>query len=276
MHKRTVTTVATVALLLLAGCSGAAPRHTAHAQLAPDGDSGGAYEEVVSAIEHAGVAVCPSGEATYVTLPRPSAQAATASSAFRYLDGRIYELAPCDLPTGRRNELRAYRYADSSERDTALRDAAARMIRPTATFAFRDVYALELWSPTPSLDTPAGRAIAEAHAAIARVPQAHHLDVPVAAGTCPLPDIGPDRVEITGFAYCPATLTVAAGTEVTWLNDDTVAHTVTSAAGSPGDPFDSGVFEPRRSFTVRFDRPGTYAYVCLLHPGMGGTVVVTA
>jgi plastocyanin len=42
-----------------------------------------------------------------------------------------------------------------------------------------------------------------------------------------------------------------------------------------GAPFDSGVFDPGRSFTVRFDQPGTYTYVCTLHPGMGGTIVVT-
>jgi plastocyanin len=35
------------------------------------------------------------------------------------------------------------------------------------------------------------------------------------------------------------------------------------------------VFDPGRSFNVRFDQPGTYTYVCTLHPGMGGTIVVT-
>ena len=286
MDKRIVTATAGTALLLLAGCV-TAPSHAAHTQLTADRQATGAYEEIVSAIEHAGVAVCPAEEGTYVTLPRPSAEAASASSAFRYIDGRIYELAPCELPPGKRNELRAYRYADSGERDAALRDASARMTRPTATFAFRDVYALELWSPNPSLDTATGQALAEAHAAIARVPQAHHLDPPAAGGSggtptaaapasnCSLPDVGADRIEISTFAFCPGTATVAAGTEVTWLNDDRVAHTVTSAPDAPGAPFDSGVFEPGHSFTVRFDQPGTYPYVCLLHPGMGGTIIVT-
>jgi plastocyanin len=281
MDTRTVTTTTTataagLVLLLLVGCGTTTSHATARAQLAADSQSADAYEEVVSAIEHAGVAVCPPADGGgYIPLPRPSAEAATASSAFRYLDGRIYELGPCELPAGHRNELRAYRYANSGDRDAALRDSAARMTRPTSTFVFRDVYALELWSPNPSLDTATGQAVEEAHAAIARVPQAHHPDVPAAAAACGVPSVATERVEIARFTFCPATMTVAVGTEVTWVNDDTVAHTVTSASDSPGAPFDSGVFDPGRSFNVRFDQPGTYTYVCTLHPGMGGTIVVT-
>ena len=96
----------------------------------------------------------------------------------RYLDGRIYEFGPCQLPAGRRNELRMYHYAGSAARDAALRDIAGRETRPTATFAFGDDYALEIWSPEPSLETPAGQGAAAVHFAISRVPGARHLDVP--------------------------------------------------------------------------------------------------
>ena len=55
--------------------------------------------------------------------------------------------------------------------------AAERAARPTATFAFGDDYALEIWSPDPSLESPAGQGAAAVLFAISRVPGARHLDV---------------------------------------------------------------------------------------------------
>ncbi len=79
-------------------------------------------------------------------------------------------------------------------------------------------------------------------------------------------------VQISGFAFGPTPLTVAAGTRVTWTNGDDIPHTVTSAAtphqfGSP--PLDTG-----ERFARVFDRPGTYRYFCAIHPHMQGVVVV--
>jgi plastocyanin len=71
--------------------------------------------------------------------------------------------------------------------------------------------------------------------------------------------------------FSPAAIEVPAGTEVTWgFHDDPVPHDV------KGDSWGSG--EPQRSGTFRrtFDQPGTYDYVCGLHPQMTGRVVVTA
>ena len=79
-------------------------------------------------------------------------------------------------------------------------------------------------------------------------------------------------VRMAGSRFEPATLTVAAGTTVRWFNDDTPPHTVTAADGS----WDSGNLVPGGSFERRFDTAGTYAYLCLYHPGMTGTIVVTA
>jgi DNA-binding SARP family transcriptional activator/plastocyanin len=98
----------------------------------------------------------------------------------------------------------------------------------------------------------------------------------VTVSNCPAPTA--DRsplVVIATFAYCPPTLTVAAGTEVRWTNDDAAPHTVTSTA-TPSDSgsFDSGPLTEGQSFATRFERPGTYEYVCTLHPGMRATVVV--
>ena len=81
----------------------------------------------------------------------------------------------------------------------------------------------------------------------------------------------PDAVMISGFAFEPEVVEVEAGTTVTWMNHDPEDHTVTAEDGSFGsDPFGSG-----RTFRATFDDPGTYAYICAIHPSMKGTVEVS-
>lgn len=80
-------------------------------------------------------------------------------------------------------------------------------------------------------------------------------------------------VTIRDFAFGPAEVVVPAGETVTWMNADSVVHTVVSDDGA----FDSGPIQPGEGYARRFDVPGTYAYHCLPHPFMRGTVrVVTA
>jgi plastocyanin len=78
-------------------------------------------------------------------------------------------------------------------------------------------------------------------------------------------------VAIAGFAYDPAVVQASAGSTVTWTNADAAPHTVTADGGA----FGSEVLATGGVFSVTLDAPGTYAYRCLLHPGMTGTVVVT-
>ena len=68
-----------------------------------------------------------------------------------------------------------------------------------------------------------------------------------------------------------------ADTEVTWENNDTAAHTVTS--GEPGNPsgyWDSGLIMAGSSYTKSFEgfEPGTYPYFCQVHPWMTGTIII--
>ena len=72
------------------------------------------------------------------------------------------------------------------------------------------------------------------------------------------------------WRYDPSSLTVPAGTTVTWSNQGTTPMTVTS----PDGLFDAEV-PPGGSFSVTFDSPGTYRYFCVPYPHMKGTVVVT-
>jgi len=84
--------------------------------------------------------------------------------------------------------------------------------------------------------------------------------------------------EETNECYIPATVTIDVGGEVTWSNDDTAAHTVTSGTASDGPDgnFDSSLFMAGTTFSVKFDdyAAGEYPYFCMVHPWMVGTVVV--
>ena len=77
------------------------------------------------------------------------------------------------------------------------------------------------------------------------------------------------------FAFIPATITIKAGTTVTWKNVTTVSHTVTS---DDGKAFDSGLSNPiaaqTGTFSFTFNTPGTFPYHCAIHPFMKATVIV--
>ena len=84
--------------------------------------------------------------------------------------------------------------------------------------------------------------------------------------------------EETNECYIPYEVTIDVGGEVTWSNDDTAAHTVTSGtpADGPDGLFDSSLFMAGSTFSVKFDgyEPGSYDYFCMVHPWMTGIVVV--
>ena len=86
--------------------------------------------------------------------------------------------------------------------------------------------------------------------------------------------------EETKECYIPYTVTIDPGGEVTWSNDDSAAHTVTSgtAKDGPDGNFDSGLFMAGTTFPVKFDdyEPATYPYFCMVHPWMTGEVIVQA
>ena len=78
-------------------------------------------------------------------------------------------------------------------------------------------------------------------------------------------------VEIAGFAFEPATLKVALNAAVTWFNRDGAPHSVQFQNGPASD-----TLMPGRSYALEFSLPGTYEYVCSLHPYMTGSIVVAA
>jgi plastocyanin len=101
-------------------------------------------------------------------------------------------------------------------------------------------------------------------AAVATIPPAKPLAVadPNAPG-------GP-RLTVENFNFTPADITVAAGTTITWTNNDDVEHTVTASDNS----FGSKALETGDTFSFTFSKPGTYTYFCAIHPFMTGRVTV--
>src|SRR5579885_1704261 len=79
-------------------------------------------------------------------------------------------------------------------------------------------------------------------------------------------------VTIADFQFTPATLQVAQGTTVTWTNNGPTNHTTTSDSGA----WDSGALQAGKSFSFKFNTPGTFAYHCSIHPSMKGTITVAA
>ncbi len=75
--------------------------------------------------------------------------------------------------------------------------------------------------------------------------------------------------------YIPSVIVIDSGNAVTWINEDSAFHSVTSGSyDEPSELFDSGHLDPYEPFTIDFNEKGTYDYFCTLHPWMKGQVIV--
>ena len=81
-------------------------------------------------------------------------------------------------------------------------------------------------------------------------------------------------VDMRNVAFKPTNRVVDVGTTVRWTNSDAeILHTVTKVSG-PGDAFDSGNVYPGGTYERRFDEPGRFDYLCILHDGQTGSITV--
>jgi plastocyanin len=94
--------------------------------------------------------------------------------------------------------------------------------------------------------------------------------LPAAALAADATASAPTVVEIHNMKFNPATLTIAAGTKVTWVNEDNSPHTVTDK----GKVFRSAGLDTKDSFSYTFASPGEFTYFCTIHPLMVGKIVV--
>jgi plastocyanin len=84
------------------------------------------------------------------------------------------------------------------------------------------------------------------------------------------PVSGQASVNMAGSAFIPQTLRVTVGTTVTWTNNDSITHTVTSNTGL----FESGNMAKGATFSHTFNQKGTFDYHCTIHPSMTGKIIV--
>ena len=91
------------------------------------------------------------------------------------------------------------------------------------------------------------------------------------AVNAPLHAADAPAIKIENFAFTPQTLTVKAGTTVTFRNDDDIPHQIVATDGG----FRSKALDASDTYTFTFSKAGDFAYYCGLHPHMQGKVVVT-
>jgi plastocyanin len=82
-----------------------------------------------------------------------------------------------------------------------------------------------------------------------------------------------NSISIDNFTFNPPTLTVKAGTMVTWTNKDDIPHGIASASNAFSR---SKAMDTDDSFSFTFTTPGSYQYFCYIHPHMTGMIVVQA
>ena len=81
---------------------------------------------------------------------------------------------------------------------------------------------------------------------------------------------GETQITIDNFSFTPPTLTITAGTRVTWTNHDDIPHDVVHTDLK----FKSKALDTNDSFSYDFTEPGTYEYFCSLHPKMTAKIIV--
>jgi len=86
----------------------------------------------------------------------------------------------------------------------------------------------------------------------------------------PAPAAEPIAIAIRNYTFVPAEITVPRGSEIRWTNEDATVHSILAVNKS----FHSPGLDTADSFTMRFDEPGEFVYVCGLHPHMTGKIRV--
>jgi plastocyanin len=87
---------------------------------------------------------------------------------------------------------------------------------------------------------------------------------------------GKVTISITHMAYQPSVIVVKPGTTITWVNHDSVVHTVTQGqnASPYAGGFNSGLMPTGKAWSYTFQKTGTYLYTCEVHPSMNARIIV--
>jgi plastocyanin len=93
------------------------------------------------------------------------------------------------------------------------------------------------------------------------------------AKNLPQSDQAGTKVSMKDIAFKPQSTKLKVGETVTWINEDAVDHDVTATSGAT---FKSELFGKGKTYAYKATKAGTIKYVCTVHPGMEGTLTVTA
>jgi plastocyanin len=83
---------------------------------------------------------------------------------------------------------------------------------------------------------------------------------------------GATTVSMKNIQFSPKSITAKVGQTVTWTNDDAVDHNVLATSGAT---FKSSIIGQGKTYSTKLTKAGTIQYVCTIHPGMSGMIVVT-
>ena len=78
------------------------------------------------------------------------------------------------------------------------------------------------------------------------------------------------KIEMLDFEFSPPSVTIAAGGKVTWINQGQAPHDATA----DDDSFATGTIDPGKLKSETFKEPGSYSYICTIHPQMQATIEV--
>lgn len=92
--------------------------------------------------------------------------------------------------------------------------------------------------------------------------------------SCKKNNPGPDEVFMENSKFNPSSITVSAGTTITWTNKESGLYAPVHTVTSDNNVFDSGDLRKKEKFSYTFSSTGTFYYHCIHHSGMTGTVIV--
>jgi len=150
-------------------------------------------------------------------------------------------------------------YAESSPKTDPFADIAAKVkekaaaTQPTVTKPTPPA----VTEPTPPMEKPS------------EGPKTVEVSIPAGSSS--------PGCEEAKKCFIPSSVSIKTGDTVSWSNNDSAAHTVTSGtpAEGPNGTFDSSLLMGGKSFEYTFDSVGSYDYFCMVHPWMTGNVQVS-
>lgn len=147
--------------------------------------------------------------------------------------------------------------------------------RQTAPYAYQGApapYAGNMAAPRyPAQNTRQGVPAARATPAVPATGGTEE-DTQVAAGSSETAAANAVTVRMSGMRFEPASITVTPGTRVTWVQGDRMPHVISGTASG----MRSNTLYAGQEYSYIFQEPGSYDYVCDLHPSMQGRIVVEA